>query len=193
MFVNFIGAPCSGKTTVAAGVFSRLKKYGLATEYVSEFARHYIATKRFRKQSTKLDNLDQLKIMEGQLLEEVLFGQDKSVIVVTDTSPLNSLLYLEKPLTIEDKIYEEVMFHKSMNREDTIYFYCGIVPLPTIVDPNRIHDQMQIAELDTKAIQLIDRVKNNNPNVNLHWLTENVDDRIDIATGLVLRENIKLC
>ena len=40
--INLIGGPCSGKSTVAAELFARLKKMGIKTELVSEYIKDRI-------------------------------------------------------------------------------------------------------------------------------------------------------
>ena len=55
MYVNFIGAPCSGKTTSAAKLFAELKEMGLEVEFVSEYARLYIAKKRIANNFNKIE------------------------------------------------------------------------------------------------------------------------------------------
>lgn len=192
-FVNFIGPPCSGKTTVAAGLFSRLKKYGLATEYVSEYARQFIAKRKTIKRPLILNNIDQLTIMEGQLDQENLFIQD-NVTLITDTSPVNSLLYLDTPdKESSEFICSEYLYSSAMSRKGGIYFCCSSVPIPGVTDPNRIHDADDIFNIEKKVAILLEKIQKTHPETNIHWLTENQDNRIDIATGIVLRESIKLC
>ena len=37
LVINLIGGPCSGKSTIAAELFARLKKMGIHCELVSEY------------------------------------------------------------------------------------------------------------------------------------------------------------
>ena len=37
LVINLIGGPCSGKSTIAAELFARLKKMGVHCELVSEY------------------------------------------------------------------------------------------------------------------------------------------------------------
>lgn len=93
MLVGFVGAPSSGKTSLAAEVFVTLKKSGLSAEFIAEFARLHIARKRRPGQELTLTESDQLHIFDQQhLLEKTM--NNSSTIVITDSSPLNTLLYL---------------------------------------------------------------------------------------------------
>ena len=40
--VNLLGAPCAGKSTLAALVFSKLKMLGVSCEIVTEFAKDLV-------------------------------------------------------------------------------------------------------------------------------------------------------
>jgi len=182
-FVNFIGAPCSGKTTVAAGIFSRLKKYGMAAEYVSEYARRHIAAGL-----GKLWDDDQICIMQNQLHEENLFLHNSTVI--TDSCVANSLLYLKDKNRHDASMY----YDKALGRANGIYFYCQQVPIPFIQDPNRIHNQEQISVLEEDCKNLVAKIQKDYPKLKIHTLSEmDVDRRIDTAIGIVLQESIKLC
>lgn len=38
-FINIIGSPCSGKSTVAVNLFAELKKLGTEAELITEYAK----------------------------------------------------------------------------------------------------------------------------------------------------------
>ena len=42
LVINLIGGPCSGKSTIAAELFARLKKMGVHCELVSEYIKDRI-------------------------------------------------------------------------------------------------------------------------------------------------------
>jgi len=191
MIIGITGPIGSGKTTVAAGVFSRLKKYGMAAEYVSEYARRYIRGKVDRYPYWLPNNFDQFRIMMTQFDEEEMH-EPTNVTMVTDTSPLNSLLYISHPVK-NDYIIND-FYSLTLERKDVIYFHCLSVPNPTIKDPNRIHDAEQIKALEEKCSVLVTKIHSDFPNLQIHTLSEmDVDSRIDIAVGVVLRESIKSC
>lgn len=144
MLVQFIGAPCSGKTTVAAKLFAMLKESGHPCEFIAEQARVHIALKRWHRArygeqgEVKLSDGDQGQIMSGQALVEEAFLQTcpPEVVIVTDTSPLNTLLYMSEPMRGSPEVQD--LAGKVVARTDLV-FYCPPVEPPTLPDPNRLH------------------------------------------------------
>lgn len=142
-----IGAPCSGKTTVAAKLFAELKDLGLPTDYVAEQARFYIANKRFfqRKgaeyfidpEKVDLSNEDQLAIARQQFRHELIMS-DPRTILITDSSVLNSLLYMGEDFRKSEDVQS---LAKAAAARYDILFICHPVQRPDGVDPNRIHDE----------------------------------------------------
>jgi RecA/RadA recombinase len=83
---NLFGGPGLGKSTMAAGVFSNLKRFGVSCELVTEVAKRY--TWSDRKQCL----LCQPKVFGKQLdLIEMLI--DKVDIIVVDSPILLSVIY----------------------------------------------------------------------------------------------------
>lgn len=147
MLVNIVGAPCSGKTTVAAMAFAALKEQGIPCEFIPEQARWHIAKKRFEhglqpNQELVLNDDDQLVIMETQsdLEHMVCSAVGPDVVVITDSSVLLSLLYLS-PEAI-DSFFVKFLVSESIARTE-MTFYSHVVPHPTTPDPNRIHTAEQ--------------------------------------------------
>ena len=79
LYVEFIGRPSSGKSTTAYGVFAELKKAGVTTEFVPEYAKELV----YQKDFTTLN--DQLKVISEQNFRENLLNGVVD-IVITDTS-----------------------------------------------------------------------------------------------------------
>jgi hypothetical protein len=144
MQVSFIGSPCSGKTTTAAMVFAALKEIGISCEFIVEEARRYIAQKRFNaiqslQEPFKLDDEDQLNIMDNQIHIENMYRTvcHSSTIIVCDSSPFNSLLYMSpdgRNNAITRKLVEKSIFNSNL------VFYAPPVLETDIVDTNRVHD-----------------------------------------------------
>lgn len=143
MLVGFIGAPCSGKTTVASKLFAELKDMGLPTDYVAEQARFYIANKRFMQRRNNegedvvLTDEDQLAIARQQFRHELVMS-DPRTILITDSSVLNSLLYMSDEFRSTEAV--QSLAKMAMEKYDLL-FICHPVQRPTGVDPNRIHDE----------------------------------------------------
>jgi nicotinamide riboside kinase len=153
MLVGMVGSPCSGKTTTAAKLFAELKDLGLPTDYVAEQARFYIANKRFlqRKggggEDISLTDEDQLAIARQQFRHELVMS-DPRTILITDSSVLNSLLYMSEEFRKSEDVQS---LAKAAAARYDLLFICHPVKRPDGIDPNRIHDE-------TLSLQIHDRI-----------------------------------
>lgn len=142
MLVGFLGAPCSGKTTTAARLFAELKDLGIPAEFITEYARTYIANRRYGMASSHslvLQNEDQMSIAEGQFrAESVMKEVCPDQVIITDSSVLNSLLYMTPEFTTLPDVFELVTY--AINQYDLL-FLCGVVPRPAVIDGNRLHSE----------------------------------------------------
>ncbi len=163
MLVGFIGAPISGKTTIAAKMFATLKEQGNAAELIVEEARHYIAKLRYDNQMSPndkvtLDDTDQLKITGAQKEREDMmkYGCGYDTIIVSDSSVFNTALYLSNGfLDVPDR-----PFFKNLKGHYDLLFYCHPIPVKTLPDdPNRIHNLEEIRKLQIKSLKLLNILK----------------------------------
>lgn len=152
MLISFIGAPASGKTTVAALVFADLKEAGVNVEFVPEQARVYIAEKRLRwkkrdlayppLEGFSLDDGDQIEIMRRQInAENVFFEAYPETVIVTDSSPLNALLYMSENCRKTNPFVTTAILRSMLMADVNPYFYAGIPDTanPYVEDPGRAH------------------------------------------------------
>jgi hypothetical protein len=153
MIVNIFGCPRSGKTTTAARIFSTFKEQNFVCEFVPEQARIYIARKRVflnlkPEDQLRLTDEDQYKIMVDQFNAEqlMLYSCGKSSIVITDSSPLNALLYMSKEFRESEEIQA---FTKKTLSNDTCNFYSQPVSWLGGDDPNRVHNHSQSLEINS--------------------------------------------
>jgi predicted ATPase len=169
MYVRFIGAPISGKTTVAAQVFAQLKLSGQPNvEFVVEQARTYIANRKagylFNATLPALTDEDQIAIMRKQMqAEDVMeYSVGRDGIVITDSSAFNSLWYMSESAmlrTLDDIfLYAHLESYKDPHN---LLFLCS--PLPVMVEPdrNRLHTPKDSRLLHDKIMSL---VHNEDPN-----------------------------
>lgn len=163
MLVQFIGGPCSGKTTTAAKLFATLKEQGHPCEFVAERARAHIAKVRRRlldsgqdPSDCRMTEDDQLAILEDQLRCEEDFVKTcpKQTIVVADGCPLNSLLYLAPEL--RERINTKSRTRQAICNLDVV-FRCQPVDQPASSDPNRIHSAKECAVIDGWIPEVIPR------------------------------------
>ena len=157
--MSLLGSPRSGKTTVAARVFSNLKEASFNCEFVPEQARLYIAEKRVNSNLQPSDKLtlsdqDQVNIMAKQFLYQQLMLKacGDGAIIVTDSSPLNALLYMTEDCKNTNTVKELV---KQTLQLETLFFYCAPVEWLGGLDPNRIHTKEQSLTIDSMIVNTI--------------------------------------
>jgi hypothetical protein len=150
MLIGFIGCPCSGKTTTAAKTFADLKDMGIASEFIPEQARLYIAERRVKEGLRPEDPLfladeDQKLILVRQIEYEdtLIKACGPQVKIIADSSVLNTLLYMGP----EARAEVTPLVRDVLTRYDLL-FYCGPVKPPLSLDPNRIHDEKASLEID---------------------------------------------
>ena len=89
LFVNLFGGPGIGKSTMAAGLFSGLKREGISCEYVTEYAKELVWDGRIKA----LDN--QISVLGEQWRRlELLDG--KVDVVINDSPVLFCSIYAPK-------------------------------------------------------------------------------------------------
>ena len=132
MLISFVGAPASGKTTLALGLGFELKKMGEAVEYLPEKARDYI---RMNKLLGKIDLeiYDQDAIFQAQKNQESLHVKfnGPNTFTITDGSSVNSLYYLKKDSKVNIK--EEIERYDLVVVCENVEVECK--------DENRVHDK----------------------------------------------------
>lgn len=134
-------------------VFAQLKEVGLQCEFVTEQARLYIAKKRFSESLHPEDKLvltdeDQIKIMKQQMEIEFLMsrviGEDQ--LLITDSSPLNSLLYMTDDLRKTPEVQDLAI--KAACQTDIAFYAPPVTNTNYQIDPNRVHTIQQSLLID---------------------------------------------
>ena len=90
MRINIFGGPCSGKSTVAAQIFCRLKTEGHEVELVQEYVKDWAYEQRQPK------GFDQLYFLAKQIRRESLLLESGVTHIVTDSPVLMSCVYAFK-------------------------------------------------------------------------------------------------
>lgn len=180
MLISFLGSPRSGKTTTAARVFANLKEASFPCEFIPEQARMYIAQKRVSKNlkpsdSLVLTNEDQTNIMIKQKEIETIMLQacGNDTIIVTDSSPLNALLYMDEETKNSSTVKN---LTTKILQTPTIFFYSTPVEWLGGVDPNRVHSKEQSLVIDSKIVSNIIPLLEQEPvtlfgDVDIRWKT----------------------
>jgi adenylate kinase family enzyme len=154
MLINFLGAPSSGKTTIAANVFARLKAMGVSAEFIAERAREVIA--KYKMQGKPLDLNDEMQneIFLAQYDAEMAFATGTENPIICDSSALLTLAYMSDGYAERHvKVIEHIV--ESITPKMDIVFYCPLVKRENLRDSNRIHNFAQSEEVDKKIRLLI--------------------------------------
>ncbi len=169
-----MGAPASGKSTLASAVHTELKRRGLNSIFVGEAATDYIA--EYGVPSTPSD---QMVIFYKQLNRERMYLDSKEYAVCDSSSMLNYFYFRtlygnklsNKDIATINHLQKEIL--KSINTWDKIYY---VPPITTDTkDGIRFHglDEIykidrwiksyleleQISHIDISSVKLDDRVE----------------------------------
>ena len=141
LIINLIGGPCSGKSTVSAELFARLKKMGIHCELVSE----YIKDRIYEENKTIPNNQIAIFGMEHYNISNKLGKVD---VIVHDGSFINNILYKKGDNPEFDKLIISE-YHKFWNLD--FFIKRGNIEFE---DYGRIHNYEQSLELDNKIKDL---------------------------------------
>jgi nicotinamide riboside kinase len=162
MLVRFIGAPISGKTTVAAQVFAQLKLSGQPNvEFVVEQARTFIAERKYGlldAQTPTLNDNDQLQILRRQMqAEEVMehsVGRDG--VVITDSSIFNSFWYMSDAFLVQTLNDPQIHHHLETYKDPhNLLFLCAPIPVMVQADRNRLHNSKESRAIHDKIMYMV--------------------------------------
>ncbi len=147
--ITLIGAPASGKSTLATSVHTELKKNGLNSIFVSEVATDYIA-----EYGIPNTPQDQLVIFYKQTNKEKMFIGSKDYIICDSSGILNYFYFRNlfdgklsnKDIAIINHMQKEIL--KTINQWDYVFYVPPI--LSNVEDNIRYHNKEQILNLDRK-------------------------------------------
>ena len=135
LVINLIAGPCSGKSTIAAELFARLKKMGIHCELVSE----YIKDRIYEENKTMPVNQIAIFGMEHYSISTKIGKVD---VIVHDGSFINNIIYKKEDNPEFDKLI--VSEYKKFNNLD-FFIKRGNIEFE---DYGRIHNFKQSKELD---------------------------------------------
>ena len=154
--IGFLGAPCSGKSTLASELHTRLKTSHKNSIFLSEAATDYIA--EFGIPSSPID---QMTIYYQQRKMENMYFGSKEYIVCDSSSILNYFYFRKsftKPLTKNNiasinNIQKEILL--SIN--DWAYlFYVPPITSKNVEDGIRFHNVDEIKKIDNNILSYLD-------------------------------------
>ena len=125
LVVNLIGGPCSGKSTIAAELFARLKKMGIRCELVPEYIKEriydehnliikdqiYLFANELHQLINKLGKLDVI-VHDGSLLLNINYDKDNNKkfheLIISEYKKFNNLDFFIKRGNIEFESYGRI-------------------------------------------------------------------------------------
>jgi nicotinamide riboside kinase len=140
--VNLFGGPGTGKSTMAAGVFSELKWRGVNCEIATEYAKEKVW-------EGSLGIFENQVYIFAQQLQRILRVKDKVDIVVTDSPLVLIILYSKKLSGTFDKLILEI-FHTFNNLN---YF---LIRKKKYLRKGRLQTLEEAVELDNLTRELLD-------------------------------------
>jgi len=143
LIVNLFGGPGTGKSTMAAGIFSELKWQGINCELATEYAKEKV----WEESYSIFEN--QVYIFAKQL-QRIMRVKDKVDVLITD-SPLILIMLYNKRLsgTFDDLILE--IFNSFNNKN---YF---LIRKKNYIRKGRLQTLEEAEELDGLTKELLDR------------------------------------
>lgn len=180
--ITFIGAPASGKSTLASSVHTELKKLGKNSIFVSEAATDFIA-----EWGIPNDPQDQLVIFYKQTNRERIWIGSKEYIVCDSSGILNYFYFRNlfpsqlntKDIAVINHLQKEIL--KTINQWSYIFYVPPI--LDNIEDGIRYQDKDQILKLDRWMKSYLEL-----ENINHIDLSDvNLKDRCKFVTNLILK------
>jgi nicotinamide riboside kinase len=145
--ITIMGAPASGKSTLATSVHTELKKMGENSVFISEAATDFIA-----EYGTPNTPVDQIVIFYKQLNRERMFMDSKEYIVCDSSGILNYFYFrgfFKEPLSNKDiavinHLQKEIL--KTINQWSYIFYVPPM--LENVEDGIRYQDKEQILKID---------------------------------------------
>ena len=142
LVINLIGGPCSGKSTVAAGLFHELKKKGINCELASEFAKDKVYEESFRTMD------DQIYIFAKQY-HKIWRLRDKVDVIIVDSPLPISLYYMKEESEFFNKFVVE-----QYNKFNNLMFF--IERGSTFQQEGRIQNLEECKIIDEELKKLMD-------------------------------------
>lgn len=177
--ITFIGAPSSGKSTLASQVHTEMKKLGKNSVFVGEAATDFIA-----EYGTPNSPSDQMVIFYKQLERERMFLDSKDYVICDSSSILNYFYFRTLfPMSLSNKdiatinhLQKEIL--KTINSWDYIFY---VPTIDTNVDDGiRFHNKEQISKIDRWIKSYLEMENIYHVDLSRYNLSQRVDEVVKI-------------
>jgi hypothetical protein len=159
LVIHFVAGPCTGKTTVSAGVFHKLKCGGVSVELVPELVKRYIWKSVSNPSKFQLINDQYLMSDKHYKSFEPILQSGQVKVVVLDGSPLNSLWYNRnnKNNTSDVELTEKMIVerYRQLNARSLVIFLNRDSRLE-YTENGRIHTRDEAVKMDSEIKQMLD-------------------------------------
>lgn len=184
--ITFIGAPSSGKSTLASSVHTELKKLGKNSIFVSEAATDFIA-----EYGIPNDPQDQIVIFYQQTNRERIWLGSKEYIVCDSSGILNYFYFRnlfpknlnDKNIAVINHLQKEIL--KTINQWSYIFYLPPI--LDNVEDGIRYQNKEEIIKLDRWMKSYLELENINHIDLSSTKLNE----RTKIVTDIILNNKIQ--
>ena len=170
LIVNYFGGPCAGKSTMAGGIFNKLKSVGYDVEYVQEFAKTLTWEKNY-------EGLKHQSYVTGVQMytQNMLLNQVQ--VVITDSPILIGLMYYNES-SPKIKWAFETFVIESFKAQNNINFFIKRNDYYTNVGRRRTKEEA--IKIDERIQQLFQE-----NNIQYHTIDAN-NDGLEVSLKLVL-------
>jgi len=160
LVIHFVAGPCTGKTTVSAGVFHKLKCDGVSTELVPELVKRYIWKSFFNPAKFQLINDQYLMSDKHYKSFEPILQSGQVDVVVLDGSPLNSLWYNRnnKNNTSDIELTEKMIVERFRNlKARPLVFFLNRDDRLEYTENGRIHTREEAIKMDCEIKKMLEK------------------------------------
>lgn len=158
--LNLIAGPGAGKSTIASGVFYKLKCLGIECELAYEYAKDCVWNESFK-------NMEDQIYMFGKQYHKIWRLQNKVQVIIAD-SPLILSIYYKN---FDSKFFDNFVLEQFNMMNNVTYFIDRNIEF---VQNGRVHTEKESKNID----KFLDDFLQNNNIEHTHVLTTEAIDKI---------------
>lgn len=168
--INLFAGPSVGKTTVASGLFYKLKTENYKVEIVNEFAKDLVYENR-----SNILLSDQLYVLANQNRNLMIKAFQESLDYIVMESPiLLSNIYLNELSIYDEKLFKNFTLD-LFNKYDNVNYFLERNSKFDYENTGRIHNEIESRMVDS---QILSHLRNNGIEFNKFKMNENTVNNI---------------